>query len=109
VREPGTLRVRIFFGAIALLAAIITWSIAVMMSPHGDAVAEGTDHVRSTVVLFMRNSAFGTLALCALATWLLFPARRPQRQIREWMIIILIAVMVATSLYQLVWLRGVAG
>jgi hypothetical protein len=96
-----------FFGGLLLFAAVIAWFTALMMSPHGEAAVEGTRHVRTTVVVFMRNSALGTLLLCALSAWLLFPARRPKWPARDWAIIGLIAVMVASSLYQLIWLRSV--
>lgn len=60
----------------------------------------------TTVVVFVRNSAIGNLMLCALAAWLLFPVRRPKAPRRDWAIIVTIAVMVLTSLYQLFWLRS---
>ena len=78
-----------------------------MMSPHGESIAAGTEHVRTTVVTFLRNSAIGTLVLCALAGWLLFPPRRPRWPARDWALIGLIALLVVTSLYQLIWLRSV--
>jgi drug/metabolite transporter (DMT)-like permease len=94
-------------GGLLLFAAVIAWGTALMMSPHSTPEADGPEHVRTTVVLFMRNSALGTLVLCSLAGWLLFPARRPRWPLRDWAIILLIGVMVATSLYQLFWLRSV--
>ncbi|HSR00685.1 MAG TPA: hypothetical protein VLM36_12325 [Sphingomicrobium sp.] len=97
-------------GTVLLLAALITWSIGLMMSPHGDTVAKGTDHVRMTVVTFMRNGAIGTLVLCALSAWLLFPSRRPKWPARDWTLIVLLAVLVGSSLYTLIWLqRSVLG
>ena len=65
--------------------------------------------MRTAVVLFLRNSAFGTLLLCALSAWLLFPVRRPRWPARDWVIIGLIALMVVSSLYELVWLQSVIG
>jgi drug/metabolite transporter (DMT)-like permease len=94
-----------FMGGLLLLAAVITWGISFLMSPHGDSVAEGTEHVRTVVALFMRNSAIGTLILCALAGWLLFPARRPKWPQRDYAIIALIALLALTSLYDLIWLQ----
>ena len=94
-----------FMGGLLLLAAVITWGTSLMMSPHGDAVAEGTKHVKTVVAVFMRNSAIGTLILCALAGWLLFPARRPKWPQRDYAIMGLIAVLVLSSLYDLVWLQ----
>jgi hypothetical protein len=64
--------------------------------------------VRTTVVVFLRNSSIGNLILCALAGWLLFPARRPRWPARDYAIIAVIAIIVLTSLYQLIWLRSVA-
>ena len=93
-------------GTLLLFAAVIAWGTALMMSPHGEALAPGTEHVRTTVVVFLRNSAIGNLLLCALAGWLLFPVRRPRTPRRDWAIIGIIAVIVATSLYQLIWLRS---
>jgi drug/metabolite transporter (DMT)-like permease len=96
-----------FMGGLLLFAAVVAWATALMMSPHGEAPAAATEHVRNTVVVFIRNSAIGTLVLCALSGWLLFPARRPKWPARDWAILVLLAIMVASSLYQLLWLRGV--
>jgi len=98
-----------FMGSLLLFAAVIAWSTALMMSPHGDSSAPGTEHVKTVVVVFIRNSAIGTLVLCALSGWLLFPARRPRWPARDWAILALIAVMVGTSVYQLIWLRELSG
>ena len=107
MRDRGILRARIFLGSVALLAAVITWGTTLMMSPHGDTTAvSGVEHVRTTVAMFIRNSAIGTLVLSGLAAWLLFPARRPRRPWRDWAVIAAIALMVLTSLYQLFWLRS---
>ena len=94
-----------FMGGLLLFAAVITWGTAFLMSPHGETVAQGTEHVRTTVAVFMRNSAIGTLVLCALAGWLLFPARRPKWPRRDYAIGGLIALLVVTSVYNLVWLQ----
>jgi drug/metabolite transporter (DMT)-like permease len=107
VRNRGIGRARMFMGGLLLFAAVIAWGTALMMSPHGHAEAPGTEHVRTTVVTFVRNSAIGTLVLSALAGWMLFPARRPRWPARDWALIGLIGLLVATSLYQLVWLRSV--
>ena len=103
----GIGRARMFMGGLILLAAVFAWITALMLSPHGPTTAPGTEHLRTTVVVFLRNSAIGNLILCALAGWLLFPARRPRAPRRDWAIIAVIAVIVLTSLYQLVWLRAV--
>lgn len=110
MRKGGFGHVRMFVGGFLLAAAIINWGVAFMMSPHGSAVAAGTEHVRETVVVFLRNSAIGTLVLAALAGWLLFPARRPRWPARDWTIIGALTVLVASSIYQLFWVRSlVAG
>jgi drug/metabolite transporter (DMT)-like permease len=95
-----------FMGALLLIAAIVTWGIGLMMSPHGDTVAKGTEHVRTTIVAFMRNSAIGTLILCALSGWLLFPARRPRWPARDWALIVVLVLLAASSIYTLVWLQA---
>jgi len=107
VSNRGIGRARMFMGGLILFAAVIAWATALMMSPHGDPSAPGMEHVRTTVVTFVRNSALGTLVLCALSGWLLFPARRPRAPRRDWAIIGIIGVMILTSLYQLIWLRSV--
>ena len=94
-------------GSLILLAAIIAWATSLMMSPHTEESVTGMEHVRSTVVVFVRKSAIGTLVLSALAAWLLFPARRPKAPRRDWAIIGTIAIMILTSLWQLIWLRSV--
>jgi len=96
-------------GGLLLFAAVIAWGTALMMSPHGDSSAPGTEHVKTVVVVFIRNSAIGTLVLSALSAWLLFPVRRPKWPARDWALIGLIALLVVTSLYQLIWLRGLGG
>jgi hypothetical protein len=107
VSNRGIGRARMFVGGLLLFAAVIAWGTSLMMSPHGEVTAAGTEHVRSTVVIYLRNSAVGNLVLCALAAWLLFPPRRPRWPARDWAIIALIGVLVATSLYQLIWLVSV--
>ena len=96
-------------GGLLLFAAVIAWGTALMMSPHGDSTAPGTEHVKTVVVVFLRNSAVGTLILSALAAWLLFPSRRPRWPARDWTLFGLIALLVLTSIYQLIWLSGVSG
>jgi drug/metabolite transporter (DMT)-like permease len=106
VRTRGIGRGRLFMGGLLLFAAAIAWGTALWMSPHsGSTVARGTDHVRDVVVIYLRNSAIGTLVLCAISAWLLFPARRPRWPARDWAIIGLIAIMVCSSIYILVWLQ----
>jgi membrane protease YdiL (CAAX protease family) len=100
----GIARARLFVGSFLLIAAIITWATALAMSPHGQQNAAGWQQVRTTVAVFIRNSAIGTLVLSALAGWLLFPRRRPRKPVRDWLIVGILAVMTASSVYQLIWL-----
>jgi len=107
VRNRGIGRARMFVGGLLLFAAIVAWGVALAMSPHRPAVAEGTEHVNTIAAAFVRNSAIGTLVLCALAGWMLFPQRRPRAPRRDWAIAAVLAVLVVTSLYQLIWIRSV--
>ena len=104
MKNRGIARGRLFMGGLLLFAAVIAWATALMMSPHGEVVAEGTEHVRPVIVTFIRNSAIGTLILCALSAWLLFPPRRPKWPARDYAIIGLLVLLTGTSLYQLAWL-----
>ena len=106
MRNRGIGRGRMFMGALLLIAAVMTWGIGLMMSPHGDVVAKGTEHVRPVIVTFMRNGAIGTIILSAIAGWLLFPARRPKWPQRDWALIALLVLLVGSSLYSLIWLYG---
>jgi hypothetical protein len=92
-------------GTLLLTAAVITWGLALLMSPHGDPSPAGMEQVRNTIVVFVRNTAIGTLMLSALAGWLLFPLRRPKRPVRDRVIAAILALLVATSVYQLIWLQ----
>ena len=92
-------------GALLLLAAALTWGIGLMMSPHGESVARGTEYLKNTIVTFKRNSAVGTLILCGIAAWLLFPERRPKWPARDWALIVLFAFLTGSSIYTLIWLR----
>ena len=98
-----------FVGGLLLFAAVIAWGVSLLMSPHGSTVAEGTDHVRTVVAIYLRNSAIGTLVLCALAGWMLFPLRRPRAPRRDLAIIAVLTILVATSIYQLIWVRSLLG
>ena len=105
MRNRGIGRGRMFLGALLLLAAIITWAVGLMMSPHGDVVAKGTEHVKTVIVTYMRNSAIGTLVLTALSAWLLFPARRPRWPARDWALIVVLLLLAGSSIYTLAWLQ----
>ena len=105
LRNRGIGRARMFMGALLLLAAVLTWSIGLMMSPHGDSGASGTEYLKSAVVTFKRKGAVGTLILCALTAWLLFPARRPKWPKRDWALALLLGFLGLSSIYTLVSLR----
>lgn len=107
VSNRGIARGRIFVGLLLLFAAVVTWATALMMSPHGSEVAQGTPHVRTVVATLVRNSAIGTLVLAAVSAWMLYPSRRPRRPGRDWTIAAVLAVLVLTSVYQLIWIRSV--
>jgi hypothetical protein len=95
-----------FVGGFLLFAAAIVWATGILTSPHGESVAPGTDHIRSVVVIYLRNVALATIFLAAVSAWLLFPTRRPRAPRRDWAIGALIVVLIGSSLYQLVWLHS---
>ena len=105
MRNRGIARGRLFMGSLLLFAAAIAWFTGIMLSPHGDLTPQGTEHVRGTIVTFIRNSAIGTLLLTGVAAWLLFPARRPRWPARDYALLAIIGLLVLTSLYNLAWLR----
>jgi len=43
--------------------------------------------------------------LSALSGWLLFPRRRPNNPVRDWVIAGILSVLVLSSIYQLIWLE----
>jgi hypothetical protein len=94
-----------FVGGLLLFAAVIAWGTAVFISPHGTSAAEGTEHVRGSIVGMLSKAAIVTLLMSALSAWLLFPPRRPRWPARDWAIIAVLALLVVSSLYELVWLR----
>jgi hypothetical protein len=98
-----------FVGGFLLFAAVIVWSTGIFTSPHGETVAKGTEHAKTVVVIYLRNVAIASIFLSAVSAWLLFPARRPRAPRRDWAIAIVIIVVIASSLYQLVWLRTAVG
>ena len=105
MRNRGIGRARMFMGSLLLFAAVVAWGVGLMMSPHGQTVADGTEHVRSTVVTFMRNGAIGTILLTALSAWLLFPPRRPKWPARDYALVGLFVILVGSSLWTLIWLQ----
>ena len=107
ILNPKTIiRARLLLGALLLFAAVLTWGIGLSLSAQSKAVVAGTEHVRSTVVIFKRNSAIGTLFLTALAGWMLFPRLRPRRPVRDWAVILLLALLAGSSTYTLLTYRG---
>ena len=92
-------------GSLLLVAAVMNWLVGLMMSPHGQTVAKGTQHVRTPVVSVIQGGAIVTIMLTALAAWLLFPPRRPKWPVRDWALIALFVLLVGSSLYTLVWLH----
>ena len=106
--DRGVVRARYAVGGLVLFAALVSWFMGLMMSPHEATSEAAANYVRTTVVVFLRNSAIGNLILCALAGWLLFPAKRPRWRARDWMLLAAIVVVVLTSVYQIFWLRSVA-
>jgi hypothetical protein len=94
-----------FVGGFLLFAAVIVWGTGILTSPHGESIAPGTEHVKTVVVIYLRNVALATIFLSAISAFLLFPARRPRAPKRDWAIGLLIFLLVATSLYELVWLK----
>ena len=105
MRNRGIGRGRLFMGALLLTAAVMTSAIGLWMSPHGETVAKGTEHVRPAIVGMMEKGAIWTIVLAALSAWLLFPARRPKWPARDWALIALLVVLVGSSLYTIVWLQ----
>ena len=105
MRNRGIGRASMFLGGMLLAAAVVVWATAILMSPHGSASGGDSDHVRTSVALFLRNTALGTLLLTALAAYLLFPKRRPRWPRRDLALIAVIAVLIVSSAYQLIWVQ----
>ncbi len=105
VSNRGIGRARLFVGGLLLLAAVITWFTGFLLNPEGTSAATGTGHVRSPVASFLTKNAIGTLVLSAVSAWLLFPTRRPKWPARDWAIAAALALLVGSSLYQLVSLE----
>jgi len=105
VRNRGIGRGRMFMGGLLLFAAVIAWGTALGMSPHGTSVAEGTEHVRGTVVGLLQKAALITLFMTAVSAWLLFPSRRPKAPRRDYAILAVITLLIVTCVYELAWLQ----
>ena len=98
-------RGRLFLGAILLLGAIVAALTGLFINPVDQVTAGGPDHVRDTVVIFMRNSAIATLVLVGLACLLLFPRPRLREPLRDRILMGVAAALTAFSIYRLVWLQ----
>ncbi len=105
MKNRGVGRGRMFVGGFLLFAAVIVWSVGLLMSPRGAGAVQGIEYVRDAVVVYLRNSALGTIGLAALSAFLLFPSGRRHWPARDWAIGLLIGLLMATSIYQLIWLR----
>jgi len=103
VRNRGIGRGSIFFGGLLLAAAAGVLGTSVLMSPHH--TVGGDEQVRTTVALFVRNSAIGALLLSALAGYMLFPNPRPRKPVRDRVLIGVIALLSLAALYQLIWVQ----
>ena len=98
--------VRRYAGFALLGAAVLIWSMAIMMSPHGEAAgSHGIDHVKGSVALFARNASLGTLVLVLLAAAALFWRRKPTRSAGDIVALALMALLAASSFYQLAWIE----
>lgn len=100
-------RGKLFLGAILMAGAVVAALTGLFINPLDSATSSGADHVRDTVVLFMRNSAIATLVLVTMACLLLFPRPRLRNPLRDRILIGMAALLVAISLYRLVWLQSV--
>lgn len=98
----GTRRIA---GYVLLGSAGLVWLTAIMLSPHGEAAPTGVEHVKASVALFARNASLGILALILLAAAALFWKRRPQRRAADLVPLALMALLAASSFYQLVWIE----
>ncbi len=102
MKDGGIGRARMFVGGFLLFAAVIVWSIALLMNPRGVGAMQGSEFLREAVVVYLRNSALATIGLAALSVFLLFPARRPRWPARDWALGLLIALVMVTSIHQLI-------
>ena len=98
-------RGRLFLGSILLLGAVAACITGLFIDPFEESTASGAEHVRSTVVIFMRNSAIATLLLVGLSCLLHFPRPRLRNPVRDRILIGIAAMLTAISLYRLIWLE----
>ena len=98
-------RGRLFLGSILLLGAAAACITGLFIDPLEESTTSGAEHVRSSVVIFMRNSAIATLLLVGLSCLLLFPRPRLRNPVRDRILIGVAAILAAISVYRLVWLE----
>ena len=98
-------RGRLILGAILLFGAVVACLTGLFINPMSSETVSGADHVRDSIVIFMRNSAIATLVLVALACALLFPRPRLRHPVRDKILMGVAALCVAASLYRLIWLQ----
>ena len=104
--DRRTGRGRLFLGSILLTGAVAACITGLFNNPVDEVAATGADHVRETVVLFMRNSAVATLMLVALAYPLLFTRPRLRHPTRDMILVGVSVVLIVVSVYRLVSLPG---
>ena len=92
-------------GSLLLVAAVINWLVGLMMSPHGQTVAKGTEHVRTPVVSIIQGAAIVTIVLTAHTTKHQNPPQKPKKPTRDYALIALFVILVGSSIWTLVWLR----
>jgi hypothetical protein len=97
-------RGRLFLGSILLLGAVAACITGLFVDPLEE-TASGVEHVRTSVVIFMRNSAIATLLLVGMSCLLLFPRPRLRNPVRDRILIGVAAILAAISIYRLIWLQ----
>jgi uncharacterized BrkB/YihY/UPF0761 family membrane protein len=102
-------RGRLFLGSVLLLGAVAACLTGLFTNPTVEGARSGIEHVRASVVIFMRNSAIATLVLVALASVLLFPRPRLRHPLRDRLMMGVAAALAAFSVYRLVWLQSLGG
>ena len=98
-------RGRLFLGSILLLGAVAACITGLFVDPFEESTASGVEHVRSSVAIFMRNSAIATLLLVGLSCLLLFPRPRLRNPIRDRILMGIAFILAAISVYRLIWLQ----
>jgi hypothetical protein len=98
-------RGRRFLGSIHLVGAVAACVTGLFIVPLEESTASGAEHIRSSVVIFMRNSAIATLLLVGLSCLLLFPRPRLRNPFRDRILLGIAAILVAISVYRLIWLQ----